>query len=145
MATGSFTTVNTMGTETVVCFTAGNAGVPLARITSGASRNKFRSGGPGSLEAVHAPAVVDLQVLTDCPTQFAKALLEGRGASLSLRIVCSRQHERSNPPHPCRLCARRERPCRRRTAERGQQFPPSDGDCHTPLPCEVRKGKGTTP
>ena len=30
---------------------------------------------------------------------------------------------------------------RRRAAECGQQFPPSDGDCHTPLPCEVRKGR----
>src|SRR5262249_14365643 len=36
--------------------------------------------------------------------------------------------------------ARRERPRRRPAAECGQQFPPSDGDCHTPLPCEVRKG-----
>ena len=25
-----------------------------------------------------------------------------------------------------------------RAAERDQQLPPSDGDCHTPLPCEVR-------
>src|SRR5262249_57964023 len=25
------------------------------------------------------------------------------------------------------------------------KFPPSDGDCHTPLPCEVRKGNDTTP
>src|SRR6516162_2373579 len=41
-------------------------------------------------------------------------------------------------------CARRERPSRR-TAERDQQFPPSDGDCHTPLPREVRKGNDTTP
>src|SRR5262249_44225089 len=40
-------------------------------------------------------------------------------------------------------CARRERP-RRRPAECSQQFPPSDGDCHTPLPCEVRKRKDTT-
>src|SRR5262249_23799009 len=32
-----------------------------------------------------------------------------------------------------------------RPAECGQQFPPSDGDCHTPLPCEVRKGNDTTP
>ena len=32
-----------------------------------------------------------------------------------------------------------------RAAERGQQFPPSDGDCHTSLPREVRKGKDTTP
>src|SRR5262249_10763114 len=29
---------------------------------------------------------------------------------------------------------------RSRAAECGQQFPPSDGECHTPLPCEVRKG-----
>src|SRR5262249_53043622 len=26
----------------------------------------------------------------------------------------------------------------------GQQFRPSDADCHTPLPCEVRKKKDTT-
>ena len=32
-----------------------------------------------------------------------------------------------------------------RRAERGQQFPPSDGDCHTPLPCAVREGNDTTP
>jgi len=42
------------------------------------------------------------------------------------------------------LCARGERP-RRRAAERDQQFPPSEGDCHTPLPCEVRKGNDITP
>src|SRR5262252_6727884 len=38
------------------------------------------------------------------------------------------------------LRPRRERPPSCRAAERAQQFPPSDGDCHTPLPCEVRKG-----
>jgi hypothetical protein len=43
------------------------------------------------------------------------------------------------------LCARSERPSHRRTAECGQQFPLSDGDCHTPLPREVRKEKDTTP
>src|SRR5262249_50841228 len=31
-----------------------------------------------------------------------------------------------------------------RAAECSQQFPPSDGDCHTPLPCEVRKWNDTT-
>ena len=34
---------------------------------------------------------------------------------------------------------------RDRSAECGQQFPPSDGDCHTPLPREVRKRKDITP
>src|SRR5262249_27441145 len=42
-------------------------------------------------------------------------------------------------------CTRRERPCCGRAAKCGQQFSPSDGDCHTPLPCEVRKGNDTTP
>jgi hypothetical protein len=37
------------------------------------------------------------------------------------------------------LRARRERPPSCRAAEGSQQFPPSDGDCHTPLPCEVHK------
>src|SRR5262249_30525144 len=50
------------------------------------------------------------------------------------------------PPHALGLlCARRKRPRCRGAAERSQQFPPSDGDCHTPLPCEVRKRKNTTP
>ena len=41
---------------------------------------------------------------------------------------------------PERLRARRERPRCCRPAECSQQSPPSDGDCHTPLPSEVRKG-----
>src|SRR5262249_27809752 len=51
-----------------------------------------------------------------------------------------------NPkPHPLGLLrTRRERECDRRAAECSQQFPPSDGDCHTPLPREVRKSNGTT-
>src|SRR5262249_38674753 len=42
------------------------------------------------------------------------------------------------------LRARRERPRGCRAAERDQQFPPFDCDCHTPLPREARKGKNTT-
>src|SRR5215831_5030650 len=38
------------------------------------------------------------------------------------------------------LRAHRQEPRGRRAAKCNQQFPPSDGDCHTPLPCEVRKG-----
>src|SRR5215469_12965439 len=43
------------------------------------------------------------------------------------------------------LRARRERPRRGRAAECGKQLPPSDGDCHAPLPREVRKSNDTTP
>src|SRR5262249_9032718 len=42
------------------------------------------------------------------------------------------------------LRPRRERPRSHRAAEGSQQFPPCDGDCHTPLPCEVRKRNDTT-
>src|SRR6516225_6799885 len=43
------------------------------------------------------------------------------------------------------LRMRPPRPRDRRSAERDQQFPPSDGDCHTPLPREVRRRNDTTP
>src|SRR5262245_29760178 len=43
--------------------------------------------------------------------------------------------------HHALLRPRRQRPRDRRAAECGQQFPPSDGDCHTPLPREVRTGR----
>ena len=46
---------------------------------------------------------------------------------------------------PSLLRTRRERPRDRRAAECDQQFAPSDGDCHTPLPREVRKGNDSTP
>jgi hypothetical protein len=39
------------------------------------------------------------------------------------------------------LRARRERPCDRRVAECSQQFPPSDGDCHTPSRARCVKGR----
>src|SRR5262252_9038183 len=39
------------------------------------------------------------------------------------------------------LPMRRERPRRRRTAECGQQFPPSDSDCHTPSRARCVEGR----
>jgi len=50
-------------------------------------------------------------------------------------------HQNANALHSLELLrARCERP-RRRAAECDQQFPPSDGDCHAPLPRRVRKGR----
>src|SRR5262249_55720287 len=67
---------------------------------------------------------------------------ERSDASLSFHIGRSRADEHADVPHALGLlCTRRPRPPR---AECGQQFPPSDGDCHTPLPCEVRKGSCTS-
>src|SRR5262245_39135583 len=64
-------------------------------------------------------------------------------STVSLSRQKSRVH-RAMRPLVSLLRPRRERPCSRCAAECGQQFPPSDGDCHTPLPCEVRKGNDTT-
>src|SRR5262249_42054973 len=65
------------------------------------------------------------------PSRSKKTTSLERRRRLSLKFIAS-------------LRARRERPCSRRAAECGQQFPPSDGDCHRPLPCEVREGNDTT-
>src|SRR5262249_47594967 len=53
--------------------------------------------------------------------------------------------ECANGRHLRLLRPHRERPRDRRAAECSQQFPPSHGDCHTPLPCEVRKWNDSTP
>ena len=52
---------------------------------------------------------------------------------LRFRIALGKIRQHANPPHALTLLrAHRERP-RRRTAERGYQFPPTDGDWHVPL------------
>jgi len=63
----------------------------------------------------------------------------GTSARGFLLLLCIGAHD---PAGDARLLlrARHERPRDSRAAERGQQFPPSDGNCHAPLPCEVRKG-----
>src|SRR5262249_15946713 len=72
---------------------------------------------------------------------FGQAATEGRHPRC--RLLGRTSKERTDHRHRLLLRARRERP-RRRAAERGQQLPPSNGDCHTPLPREVRKGNDTT-
>src|SRR5262249_20357688 len=74
---------------------------------------------------------------------FAQALPECRHAK-GVRH-CRTGPEVADNWHRASLRACRERPRGRRTAERSQQFPPSDGDCHTPLPREVRRNNDTTP
>src|SRR6516162_10869523 len=91
------------------------------------------------------PPDVDPQVAALAPAQLLQHLPESRDAGL-LVLVLRRVHQHADAPHPLALLrARRERPRGRRPAECGQQFPPSDSDCHTPLPCEAREGNDTTP
>src|SRR5262249_13700291 len=90
------------------------------------------------------PTIFDRNVATLDPTEFAQSLHKsGSPLSLNRRRICAQEPTGRQLSHLLR--PRRERPRRRRAAECGQQFPPSDGDCHTPLPCEVRKRNDTTP
>src|SRR5262249_32955820 len=83
------------------------------------------------------PTGVDVNVAALCPPEFLKLLSERLDMRLSFQVVLGIAHQHPDAPHPVGLLrARRERPRSRRAAECGQQFPPSDGDCHTPLPRE---------
>src|SRR5262249_19522193 len=86
------------------------------------------------------PAKVDRHVVAVDETGFFQAIAECR---YPVNGVDSRRRiEVSDHRQDRLLRSRRERPSGCRAAERDQQLPPSDGDCHTPLPCEVRKGEG---
>ena len=86
-------------------------------------------------------AWIEREIAARLVTEFGHAPLEG-----SIMRRPSRQDARvANAEHLRLLRARRERPRSRPAAERDQQFPPSDGDCHTPLPREVRKWNDSTP
>src|SRR5262249_22004296 len=105
--------------------------------------NEIRQQHWKSIVLILRPAVFDSHVLALDIAGFAQAPTE--------RAQTAREHVRrftaevSDHGHRWLLRTRRERPRSRRAAECSQQFPPSDRDCHTPLPCEVRKGNGTTP
>ena len=87
-----------------------------------------------TIELILSPTIFDYNIAAIDETGFAEALTKCRGemgASIGGALM-----EKPDHRHRRLLRPRRERPRDRRTAECGQQFPPSDGDCHAPLPCE---------
>src|SRR5262245_4183523 len=85
-------------------------------------------------------SILDGNILPNNVSQVAQAPLEGVSAGYHRGARVDAQ--KSNRDFiGCLLRARSERPRCRGAAECGQQLPPSDDDCHTPLPCEVRKGR----
>src|SRR5262249_43844506 len=89
------------------------------------------------------PAIFNFHVLAFDIAEFAET---GSKCGQERRIGPGKPAaQKSDHRHRRLLRARRQRPRHRRAAECGQQFPPSDDDRHTPLPCEVRKGNDTTP
>jgi Activator of Hsp90 ATPase homolog 1-like protein len=120
-----------------------------ALATGGSPRGVRGRGQPGNL--IIRIAIIDNSVLSLDKAFFLQALAERDDKVLERRG--RRAAEKADHGHRALLRTRRERLCRRRAAERpcsraaecGQQFPPSDSDCHAPLPCEVRKDNDTTP
>src|SRR5262249_12870332 len=89
------------------------------------------------------PVVLHSHVLAFETTRFTEPFKKRGG--LALGRTGRHTADKADYRH-CRLLrARRERPRDRRAAECSQQFPPSEGGCHTPLPCEVRRRNDSTP
>src|SRR5262249_4369275 len=89
------------------------------------------------------PVVLDRHVLALDVARFAKAFTK-RGC-MAYGTIERSTAEKPHHRHRRLLRVRRQGPRRPRAAESSQQSPPSDGDCHTPLPCEVRKRNDITP
>src|SRR6516225_3489808 len=131
--TGSFAIAKTMGMTDVAFFIVGTAS-PFVTMQS-----TFRWTNSGdAVEASLQPAVFDCLD----PAEFTQSPHKGSRPWPPDRSV------RAQEPNGRRLArllrARNQRPPRCCAAECCQQLPSSDGDCHTPLPCEVRRGKDTT-
>src|SRR5215467_5138759 len=60
------------------------------------------------------------------PAELLQSLLECHETRLRVRIVFGHIHEHAHAAHPLALlCSRRKRPCRRCTAEKGDEPSPS--------------------
>src|SRR5262249_1722551 len=96
------------------------------------------------------PVVLPLSIaILDCYVPVFDVARFGQGPEKCRQIRRARSWrsrvKKADHRHRWLLRPGRERPRGGRAAERGQQFPSSDGDCHTRLPCEVRKENDTTP
>src|SRR5262249_51556903 len=104
-------------------------------------RNQFGSIFADPHRVARGPTDVDLQVATLAPTELLKSLAKCCQSAQRLLVIVSPRQQHTDPPHALGLLRpHSERPRGCRATERDQQFPRSDEYCHTPLPCEVRKG-----
>jgi hypothetical protein len=114
--------------------TRGRTGCARAgRHTCGFQRNEIRRIGPHQIHVVRRPTLVELNIPALGPSQPCQFLPQSPNVRLRIRVTFRVGHQDTNPPHLTGLLPpRRERPSSR-TAERGYQFPPSNGDWHVPL------------
>ena len=78
---------NTIGTVRVACSNGATAGLPVARMTSGASATNSAAYLRMSVGIARGPADVDPHVAADGPAQLLQPLQERRDAGLTFRIV----------------------------------------------------------
>src|SRR5262249_52462150 len=82
--------------------------------------------------AALCPVIFDRNVATFIPAEFAQPLHESGGPWFPGRWRgCTQKPDDRESPRLLR--ARRDRPRRRRAAERGQEFSSSDAACHVTL------------
>src|SRR5262249_6654510 len=82
----------------------------------------------------YGPTRVDLNAVSDGPSQLLQPLQKCRVAGLHLRGARRPGHERAHAPHLLPLLrACRERPCSRCAAERRSEFSSSVVACHVTL------------
>jgi hypothetical protein len=121
--TGSVTSTKTIGIERIACTASERITLPFATMTSGASR---ASSATAPRMRPISPAVQRQSMRRFCPlgpTQRPQALLKGRRARLSFRIILRIVHQHADPPHAITLLGTRsKRPHSCRAAEQRDEF-----------------------
>ena len=97
-------------------------------------RDQFRGPDADAFGVFACEPVIKPNVTAIGPAKVLEALLEGREAGLHFRIIFAKGNQHADPPHPLGLLRpRRERPGRRRAAEKRDEF----ASLHVPRPGHV--------
>ena len=93
----------------------------------GLQRDEFDCGSLPYLRVIERPpAKVELDIAAFRPPELLKSLPECAHVSLKFRVALGMRHQHADVPHAVRLLRTRcEGPCRRRTADKRDEFAPS--------------------
>ena len=141
--TGSPPVTKTIGTVVVAALAARAEGV-LPTITATCRRSKVRH---QSRQPIRLTSAERYSIATFWPSTKPVSFRPWRNAATRCGDVSRAIALRRNPTTGIAGCCARAASGHAAAAPPsvGQQFSSSDGDCHTPLPREVRRGNDTTP